>query len=73
MTIKLPKSVFKRYHSNKHFSVLPTRWRRKPAGIDMEQNYATVTLCRSVGTYGLVNGQLNLTEHGSLQPDLELT
>ena len=25
--------------------VSPTRWRRKPAGIDMEQNYVTVTLC----------------------------
>jgi len=25
--------------------VLPTRCRRKPAGIDMEQNYVTVTLC----------------------------
>jgi len=25
--------------------VLPTKWRRKPAGIDMELNYATVTLC----------------------------
>ena len=26
--------------------VLPTRWRRKPAGIDIERNYVTVTLCR---------------------------
>jgi len=25
--------------------VLPTKWRRKPAGIDMERNYGTVTLC----------------------------
>ena len=25
--------------------VLPTRWRQKSTGIDMEQNYATVTLC----------------------------
>ena len=25
--------------------VLPTRWLRKPAGIDMERNYVTVTLC----------------------------
>jgi len=25
--------------------VLPTRWRRQPAGIDMERNYVTVTLC----------------------------
>ena len=27
--------------------VLPTRWRRIPAGIDMERNYVTVTLCIS--------------------------
>jgi len=26
--------------------VLPTRWRRKPAGIDTERNYVTVTLCK---------------------------
>ena len=25
--------------------VLPTKWRRKPAGIDVQRNYATVTLC----------------------------
>ena len=25
--------------------VLPTKWRRKPADIDMERNDATVTLC----------------------------
>ena len=25
--------------------VSPTRWRRKPAGIDVERNYVTVTLC----------------------------
>jgi len=24
---------------------LPTRWRRKPAGINMKRNYVTVTLC----------------------------
>ena len=42
------QSVFKRYHSDKHFSeFLPTRWRRKPAGIDLEQNYVTVILCVS--------------------------
>jgi len=39
------QSVFKRYHSKKHMRVLPTKWRRKPAGIDMERNYVTVTLC----------------------------
>ena len=25
--------------------VLPTKWRRKPAGIDMERDYVTVTVC----------------------------
>ena len=25
--------------------VLPTKWRRKAAGIDMERNYVIVTLC----------------------------
>jgi len=25
--------------------ILPTRWRRKPVGIDMERNSVTVTLC----------------------------
>ena len=40
------QSVFKRYHSDKHFlEFLPTRWRQKSTGIDMEQNYVTVTLC----------------------------
>ena len=39
------QSVFKRYYSGKHFSeFLPTRWRQKSTGIDMEQNYVTVTL-----------------------------
>jgi len=39
------QSVFKRYHSDIHFSeFLPTRWRKKTTGIDMEQNYVTVTL-----------------------------
>jgi len=40
------QSVFKRYHSDKHFSeFLPTRWRQKSTRIDMEQHYVTVTLC----------------------------
>jgi len=40
------QSVFKRYHSDKHFSeFLLTRWRQKSTGIDMEQNYVTVTQC----------------------------
>jgi len=33
------QSLFKRYHSKKRL------WRRKPAGIDMEQNDVIVTLC----------------------------
>ena len=41
------EGTIKRYHSDKHFSgvFLPTRWRQKSTGIDMEQNYVTVTLC----------------------------
>jgi len=36
---------FKFYHSDKHFSeFLPTWWRQKLTGIDIEQNYVTVTL-----------------------------
>jgi len=39
------QSVFKRYHSGKHFSeFLLTRWRQKSSGTDMEQNYVTVIL-----------------------------
>ena len=39
------QNVIKRCHSIKHFSeFLPTRWRQKSTGIDMEQNYVTVTL-----------------------------
>ena len=45
------RSVFKRYHSDKHFSeFLPTRWRQKSIGIDMERNYVTDTLCISTIT-----------------------
>ena len=40
------QSIFKHYHSDKHFSeFLPTRWWQKSSGIDMEQNYITVTPC----------------------------
>ena len=40
------QSVHKRYHGDKHLSeVLPTRWRHKSTGLDMEQNYITLTLC----------------------------
>ena len=45
MITDLPTQRIKRYHSDKHFSeFLPTRWRQKSTGIDMEQNYVTVTL-----------------------------
>ena len=45
MITDLPtKRVFKRYHSDKHFSeFLPARWQQKSTGIDVEQNYVTVT------------------------------
>ena len=44
MTHRYQQSVFKRYHSDKHFSqFLPTRRRQKSAGTNMEQNYVTVT------------------------------
>ena len=43
------QSVFKCYHSDKHFSqFLPTRWRQKWTWIDMQQNYITVTRCINV-------------------------
>ena len=33
-------------HSDKHLSeFLPTKWRQESTGIDMEQNYVTVTTC----------------------------
>jgi len=35
-SLSCQQSVFQRYHSEKHLSrVLPTRWRRKPAGIEI--------------------------------------
>ena len=39
------QSVFKCYHSDKHLSVFPARWRPKSTGIDMEQNYIIVAIC----------------------------
>ena len=46
------QSVCKRYHSDKHFlEFLPTRWRQICTAIDMEQNYATFTLCISAGLW----------------------
>jgi len=46
LSLTYQQSVFKRYHSDQHFSeFLPTRWQQKSIGIDTEQNYVTVTLC----------------------------
>ena len=46
LSLTYQQSVFKRYHSDKHFSeFLPTGWRQKSTGIDTERNYVTVTLC----------------------------
>jgi len=39
------QSVSKRYHTQTVFTVLPTRWRQKPAGIGEKRDYVTVTLC----------------------------
>ena len=39
----------------KFLRVLPTRWRRKPAGIDMERNHVTVTLCIPCGRWTYSN------------------
>ena len=33
---------------------LPTIWRRKPAGIDMNGNYVTVTLCIVIAMFGVM-------------------
>jgi len=44
-SLNCQQRVFKRYHSR----VLPTRWRRKPAGLDVNWHYVTVTVCRPIG------------------------
>jgi len=46
MITDLPtKNIFKCYLGDEHFKeFLPTRWRQKSTGIDMEQNDVTVTL-----------------------------
>ena len=36
--------------TNISYKVLPTKWRRNPAGIDMERNYAIVTLYTCIQT-----------------------
>jgi len=48
------QSVFKWHQSNKLLRVLPTRWRHKPAGIDVERNYTTVTLCIDIWCTGFI-------------------
>ena len=47
MITDLPtKRIYAIPQRHKHFSeFLPTRWLQKLNGIDMEQNYITVTLC----------------------------
>ena len=46
MISDLTTKRIKCYHSDKHFSeFLPTRWWQKSTGIDVGQNYVTVTLC----------------------------
>ena len=46
MITDLPTKSIKRYHGDKHFSeFLPARWRQKSTGVDMGQNYVSVTLC----------------------------
>jgi len=45
-SVTYKQSVFRRYHSDNHFSAfLPTKCRQKSTGIDKGQNYVTVTLC----------------------------
>ena len=46
MIINLPtKRISVTSEEQTFLKVLPTRWRWKRAGIDMERNYVTVTLC----------------------------
>ena len=68
MIVTYQQSVFQHYHSGKHFpEFLPTRWQQKSTGIDMEQNYVTVTrvyskrltvVCRPYFTYWVTFVQL---------------
>jgi len=56
------QSVFKCYHSGNHFSeFLPTRWRQKSTGIDMKQNYVTVTPCLCEFTVNFMFLQTDIT------------
>jgi len=55
------------------FRVLPTRWRRKPASIDTERNYVTVTICidpRATGPrHTLAASVLPLVSNFECMPD----
>ena len=67
------QSVFKRYHSDKHFSeFLPTTWRQKSTGIDMEHNYVTDTLCILFLALHTRHGQA-LTLESELVKSVEIT
>ena len=45
------QSVFQRYHSEKHLSFFPTRWRRKPTGIEITS--LSPYVCNSQGSVRL--------------------
>jgi len=68
------QSVFKRYHSDKYFSAfLPTRWWQKSTGMDMEQNYITVTLCISCTYHAYLNCHVQCGFSFSLSPPKVIT
>jgi len=56
------QNVFKWEQSKNISKSLPSRWWRKPAGIDMERNYVSVTLC--IGNESvqkiIINNTINL-------------
>ena len=56
-SLSCQQSVFKRYHSSKHFwKVLPIRWQRKPAGIEITSPSTYVfTNFKIVFTHRLIN------------------
>ena len=52
LAINFPTKAYLRIPQQQIFlRVLPTTWRRKPAGIDMERNYASITLCIGLLTF----------------------
>jgi len=48
--------------------VLPTEWRRKPAGVDMERNYGTVTQCIRLYLISEQNFRMHLANSVILKP-----